>query len=71
MKRKLGGIVKFPRNPHDPHNARSQIKQLCDSLSLYFISVVLTELWALICRVFEPWICSQESPIPGYVLNII
>nr|XP_058943375.1 ectopic P granules protein 5 homolog [Pocillopora verrucosa] len=28
---------------------------------------VLTELWALICRVFEPWICSQESPIPGNV----
>ncbi|KAJ7394035.1 Ectopic P granules protein 5 [Desmophyllum pertusum] len=28
---------------------------------------VLTELWTLICRVFEPWICSQESPIPGNV----
>jgi len=27
--------------------------------------IVLTELWTLICSVFEPWICSQDSPIPG------
>ncbi|CAH3172967.1 unnamed protein product, partial [Porites evermanni] len=29
------------------------------------LDAVLTELWTLICRVFEPWICSQDSPIPG------
>jgi len=31
------------------------------------LDAVLTELWTLICRVFEPWICSQDSPIPGNV----
>lgn len=29
------------------------------------LDAVLTELWTLICRVFEPWICAQDSPIPG------
>ncbi|EDO31384.1 predicted protein [Nematostella vectensis] len=63
-----------PGNPPVAPWNESEVPQASDMVTLFTDTIsclhthfpTLQDLWSIICSAFEPWIMSQDSPVPGY-----